>query len=129
MDPALVQVYRKMSSAERVSAGLAATDMIRDGGGFLRCRRPDRGLTARAPASSSDSPGVEAWCSRPEELIIKKLHYYDQGASDTHLRGVASMLRISPEQIDLERVRTMAIREDLVGLWERVLDGTRDDET
>jgi len=30
VDPALVQVYRKMSSAERVSAGLAATDMIRD---------------------------------------------------------------------------------------------------
>jgi len=74
-------------------------------------------------------PGVEAWCSRPEELIIKKLHFYDQGASDTHLRDVASMLRISPEQIDFERVRTMAIREDLVGLWERVLDGTRDDGT
>lgn len=30
VDPALVPVYRQMSPAERVSAGLAATDMIRD---------------------------------------------------------------------------------------------------
>lgn len=30
LDPAMVAVYRAMSPAERIEAGLAATDMIRD---------------------------------------------------------------------------------------------------
>jgi DNA-binding Lrp family transcriptional regulator len=73
-------------------------------------------------------PGVEAWCSPPEELIVKKLDYYDQGASDKHLRDIASMLRISPEQIDLERIRRLAEDQELGDLLDRVLeaeDGNR----
>ena len=53
-------------------------------------------------------PGVEAWCSPPEELIVKKLSYYWMGSSDKHLRDVAAMLRISPHQIDLPTVRRLA---------------------
>ena len=53
-------------------------------------------------------PGVEAWCSPPEELIVKKLSYYSMGSSDKHLRDVAAMLRISPHQIDLRTVRRLA---------------------
>jgi hypothetical protein len=30
LDPRMVPVYRRMTSAERVQAGLAATEMIRD---------------------------------------------------------------------------------------------------
>ncbi len=30
LDPRMVPVYRKMTSAERVQAGLAATELIRD---------------------------------------------------------------------------------------------------
>ena len=55
-------------------------------------------------------PGLEAWCSPPEELVMKKLLYYHLGASDKHLRDITSMLRISPEAIDVECVRTMAGR-------------------
>jgi len=53
-------------------------------------------------------PGLEAWCSPPEELIVKKLAYYEAGDSDKHVRDIASMLRISPEQIDLEMVSRLA---------------------
>lgn len=53
-------------------------------------------------------PGVEAWCSPPEELIVKKLSYYVMGSSDKHLRDIAAMLRISPHQIDLPTVRRLA---------------------
>lgn len=53
-------------------------------------------------------PGVEAWCSPPEELIVKKLSYYAMGSSDKHLRDIAAMLRISSEQIDLATVRRLA---------------------
>ena len=65
-------------------------------------------------------PGVEAWCSPPEELIVKKLSYYQQGASDKHLRDITSMLRISPGEIDIERTRRLARSLDLDGLLERI---------
>lgn len=71
-------------------------------------------------------PGVQAWCSPPEELIVKKLSYYHQGGSDKHLRDIASMLRISPREIDLDRVREMA-DEKLGPILERVLEAAKDD--
>jgi hypothetical protein len=67
-------------------------------------------------------PGVEAWCSPPEELIVKKLSYYQQGASDKHLRDISSMLRISPDQIDLKLIRELAADQELGGLLDRVLE-------
>jgi hypothetical protein len=66
-------------------------------------------------------PGMDAWCSPPEELVVKKLLYYQQGASDKHLRDIGSMLRISPEQIDLERVRELARGNQVGELLDRVL--------
>jgi hypothetical protein len=66
-------------------------------------------------------PGSDAWCSPPEELVVKKLLYYQQGASDKHLRDIASMLRISPEQIDLGRLRDLAIGNNVSELLDRVL--------
>ena len=71
-------------------------------------------------------PGLEAWCSPPEELIVKKLDYYKQGASDKHLRDIASMLRISPEEVDLERIRSMA-GEETGPILDQVLDAAKDD--
>lgn len=67
-------------------------------------------------------PGTEAWCSPPEELIIKKLAYYSLGGSDKHLRDIGSMLRISPEQIDRPRLRKLAADQRLDDLLDRVLE-------
>jgi len=71
-------------------------------------------------------PDIEAWCSRPEELIVKKLSYHQQGASDKGLRDIASMLRISPEKIDLHRIREMA-DDELGAVLDRVLEASEDD--
>lgn len=57
----------------------------------------------------------------PEELIARKLEYYDIGGSDKHLRDIASMLRVSADSIDLERIRDYARRLHLERLWEEVL--------
>lgn len=65
-------------------------------------------------------PDLEAWCSPPEELIVKKLTYYAAGASDKHLRDIASMLRISPEEIDFEVVSRLAAEAGVDTLWRQV---------
>jgi len=71
-------------------------------------------------------PGLDAWCSPPEELVTKKLLYHRMGASDKHLRDIASMLRISPDQIDLPRLRAMTSQHGVRDLLERVLEGSSD---
>ena len=65
-------------------------------------------------------PGLTATFSPPEELILKKLQYFQMGGSDKHLRDVAAMLRISPDQIDLTRVRRLAADKGLLELWDDV---------
>lgn len=72
-------------------------------------------------------PETDAWCSPPEELIIKKLAYYSLGGSDKHLRDIGSMLRISPEQIDLPRLRRLAADQQLGDLLDRVLEAVAQD--
>jgi hypothetical protein len=65
--------------------------------------------------------GTEAMVSPPEELIVKKLEYYDSGRSDKHLRDIAAMLRVSSDSIDRERIGRYARRLQLAELWEMVM--------
>jgi hypothetical protein len=58
--------------------------------------------------------------SPPEELIIKKLQYYDLSGSERQLRDVASMLRISGAAIDQERISTLVGQYGVADAWEAV---------
>jgi hypothetical protein len=71
--------------------------------------------------------GRPAQVSPPEELIVKKLEYYDDGGSDKHLSDITVMLQSSTIPIDRERVADYANRLHLSRLWEMVLK--RADET
>lgn len=71
-------------------------------------------------------PGCSAEVSPPEELILKKLDYHRIGGSDKHLRDIGSMLRISGDDIDAERVTREAERLGLSELWEAVLRRVED---
>lgn len=46
----------------------------------------------------------QASFSPPEELIVKKLLYYQAGGLEEHLRDISRMLTIFPDEIDLDRV-------------------------
>ncbi len=65
-------------------------------------------------------PGLSGWFSPPEELIVKKLQYFRMGESPKHLRDIRSMLRISPEAIDLERVEKLVRECGLEAEWMQV---------
>lgn len=64
---------------------------------------------------------LTATFSPPEELILKKLEYYRAGGSDKHLRDIRSMLNISREEINEERIRFLADEHGLSDLWSAVL--------
>jgi hypothetical protein len=58
--------------------------------------------------------------SPPEELIVKKLGYYDLSGSERQLRDIASMLRVSGALIDQQQVSALAAQCGLEKAWEAV---------
>ncbi len=84
----------------------------------------DRSRFGRARRVES-GPGLTASFASPEDVILKKLQYFDAGGSERHLRDIAGMLRVSGNQIDSEYVAQWADRLGLAGVWARVSDRLR----
>jgi hypothetical protein len=64
--------------------------------------------------------GRDAYFARPEDVILYKLIYYRQGASERHLRDVAGIMRVSGAEVDLAYIDEWARRLDLVDVWNAV---------
>lgn len=126
----LPEFYLSVEAARAAARSKSQFNVIHPGSGmkvdfFVAGDAIDRSQIERRQRRTILS-GVEAWCSPPEELIVKKLSYYQQGASDKHLRDIASMLRISPRQIDLERIRNLATAHGLGELLDHVVEAARE---
>jgi hypothetical protein len=57
----------------------------------------------------------------PEDVILSKLVYFRDGASELHLRDVAGMLRVSNDLVDRNYVELFARRFGVLDLWEVIL--------
>lgn len=62
--------------------------------------------------------GDRAYFAAPEDVILKKLEYYQLGGSEKHLRDIAGILRVSGGELDRELIAGWAERLGLVGEWE-----------
>ncbi len=56
----------------------------------------------------------------PEDVIIKKMEYSQKGGSDKHLRDIASMLKISGQEIDRDYISAWAEKLDLMMIWKSI---------
>lgn len=56
----------------------------------------------------------------PEDVIIKKLEYFEKGGSEKHLRDIASMLKISADMIDRTYISSWANKLGLIKIWEAI---------
>lgn len=65
--------------------------------------------------------GADAFVARPEDVIISKMLYYREGASDKHLRDIAGMLKVSGDQIDRDYVMRWATELDVLDVWQAIL--------
>lgn len=66
-------------------------------------------------------PDRRGYVASPEDVILAKMLYYREGQHEKHLRDIASMLRISGDQIDQQYIRDWASRLDLSDVWQAVL--------
>jgi len=56
----------------------------------------------------------------PEDVVLKKMEYYQKGGSDKHLRDIASMLKISGEDIDRVYISVWAGKLDITEIWHAI---------
>ncbi len=96
------------------SSGLKIDVMIPDQDSFNRSRF---GRTKRLNISETSSAEFAA----PEDVIIKKLEYYQKGGSDKHLRDIVGMMKISESLIDVAYLNDWTERLGLSDLWKSVL--------
>jgi hypothetical protein len=61
--------------------------------------------------------GREVMFSAPEDVILKKLEFYRDGGSDKHLRDIASMIRISGNEVDYVYIEHWAQRLSVLNEW------------
>ena len=66
------------------------------------------------------APDYDAVFASPEDVILKKLEYYQEGGAEKHLRDIAGILKISGEQIDLAYLDEWSSRLGLTSIWEKV---------
>jgi hypothetical protein len=52
-----------------------------------------------------DIEGEPVWVASPEYVIVRKLEYFREGRSEKHLKDIASILAISPDQINFGQLQ------------------------
>lgn len=99
------------------ASGLKVDVFVPKDDAFERSRRA-RGV--RLPISESR----EVMFASPEDVIIKKLQYYQEGGSEKHLRDIASLLKIQAARIDRAYVadwsETLGVKE----IWDAIIGQT-----
>jgi len=67
------------------------------------------------------SPECIACVAAPEDVILGKLVYYQEGGSEKHLRDITGILKISGAEVDKSYIHRFATRLQVVDIWQAVL--------
>jgi hypothetical protein len=66
-------------------------------------------------------PDGPAWFASPEDVILKKMVYFQEGGSDKHLRDIAGVLRLQGNKIDREYVGKWAENLGVEKVWDSIV--------
>jgi hypothetical protein len=58
----------------------------------------------------------------PEDVILRKLQYYQMGGSEKHLRDIAGVLKIQGSRLDLGYIAEWAERLGVAEIWRDLLE-------
>jgi hypothetical protein len=56
----------------------------------------------------------------PEDVIVKKMVYYQEGGSEKHLRDIAGVIRIQASALDTAYIEAWATKLGLTDIWQMV---------
>lgn len=66
-------------------------------------------------------PDTEGFAASPEDIILSKMRYYQEGGSEKHLRDISSMLTISRDRIDRAYIERWAATLGVTQIWRDIL--------
>jgi hypothetical protein len=64
--------------------------------------------------------GLPAYAARPQDVILSKMRYNQEGGSEKHLRDIASMFKVSGDQIDRDYLKTWSAQLGVDDIWTAV---------
>jgi hypothetical protein len=67
-------------------------------------------------------PDWQARFASPEDVILRKLQYYQSGGSEKHLRDIAGVLKIQGSRLDLGYLAEWAARLGVAETWRDLLE-------
>ena len=62
-----------------------------------------------------------AYTASASDVILAKMAFFKEGASDKHLRDITGMLQVSSSEIDREYIEEWAERLELNEIWQMIL--------
>jgi hypothetical protein len=62
----------------------------------------------------------------PEDVILKKMVYYQEGGSEKHLRDIAGILRIQGAALESKYVEDWAKRLGLTSVWQVIQERVKE---
>ncbi len=57
----------------------------------------------------------------PEDVIISKMRYYQEGGSEKHLRDITGVLRVQGDRIDRDYIAQWVDRFRVLEVWQAIL--------
>ncbi len=63
-----------------------------------------------------------AFTASPEDVILAKMSFYQEGGSDKHLRDITGILRITGNKVDREYILEWAQHLGLNEVWQMILE-------
>ena len=122
---------RSTSASARAATGVIAAEASRDASGhfnvlhILTGARADVYLAGKDPLARRGLDGrrqVERLgrptsIAPPEYVILHKLRFRQQGASERHLRDIRAMLRVLGKSVDVAALERDALELGLAAVW------------
>jgi predicted nucleotidyltransferase len=65
--------------------------------------------------------GLATYVGAPEDIILSKMLYYQEGGSEKHLRDITGILKVSPDDVDRAYVARWAAELGVTDIWEAIL--------
>jgi len=105
---------RKQFNVIHSASGLKVDVIIRKADEFDRSRFARKRNLPVFPDRPADF-------ASPEDVIVKKMEYFREGASEKHLRDIVGILKVSGGDVDFSYVELWAARKGLTEIWKTIL--------
>ena len=81
----------------------------------------DPAQLARRRKVRPSADASDIYLAAPEEVILKKMVFFQEGGSEKHLRDIAGVLRVSGDDVDRAYIAEQADTLGLTAIWQQIL--------